>query len=73
MPGDDVLRILKTKPQVVMKDGKPTAVIINIEDYQELLERLEDTEDMADLERMRKGGLEVRKFADFLTEHINAL
>ena len=66
-------KILKTKPQVVMKNGKPSAVIIDIKDYQELLQRLEDKEDIADLERIRKGGLQVRKFDDFLTEHNNAL
>lgn len=65
--------ILKTKPQVIMKDGRPSAVIIDIRDYQELLDRLEDKEDLADLEKIRKGGLEVRKLSDFLAEHENAL
>jgi PHD/YefM family antitoxin component YafN of YafNO toxin-antitoxin module len=65
--------ILKTKPQVVMKDGKPSAVIIDINDYRELLEKLEDKEDLADLEKIRMGGIQVRKFEDYLTEHNNAL
>lgn len=66
-------KILKIKPQLVMKNGKPDAVIINIKDYRELLGRLEDKEDIADLERIRKGGLQVRKFSDFLMENDNAL
>jgi PHD/YefM family antitoxin component YafN of YafNO toxin-antitoxin module len=66
-------KILKVKPQLVMKNGKPDAVIINIKDYRELLGRLEDKEDIADLERIRKGGLQVRKFSDFLMENDNAL
>jgi len=66
-------RILKIKPQVVMKNGKPDAVIINIKDYRELLERLEDKEDIADLERIRKNGLRVKKFSDFLMENDNVL
>jgi PHD/YefM family antitoxin component YafN of YafNO toxin-antitoxin module len=66
-------RILKIKPQVIMKDGRPSAVIIDIIDYRELLERLEDKEDLADLEKIRIGGVHVRKFEDFLTEHNNAL
>jgi len=67
-------RILKTKPQVIMKDGRPSAVIIDINDYRELLERLEDKEDLADLEKIRiGGGVHVRKFEDYLTEHNNAL
>jgi PHD/YefM family antitoxin component YafN of YafNO toxin-antitoxin module len=64
---------LKTKPQIVMKDGKPSAVIIDIKDYRELLEKLEDKEDIADLDKIRIGGIQVRKFEDFLTEHDNAI
>lgn len=66
-------KILKVKPQVVMKNGRPNAVIIDIKDYQKLLERLEDKEDIADLERMRKSSLHFRNFNDFLAEHNNAL
>jgi prevent-host-death family protein len=66
-------KILKTKPQVIMKNGKPNAVIIDIKDYQKLLERLEDKEDLVDLEKMRKDSLHFRKFDDFLAEHNNAL
>jgi len=61
-------KLLRDKPQVVMKNGKPNAVIINIRDYQNMLERLEDKEDLADLEKMRKGGLHFRKFDEFLAE-----
>lgn len=66
-------RKLKMKPQVIMKNGEPEAVIINIKDYRRLLERLEDKEDIADLEKIRKGVLRVRKFSDFLMENDNAL
>jgi PHD/YefM family antitoxin component YafN of YafNO toxin-antitoxin module len=66
-------RKLKMKPQVIMKNGEPEAVIINIKDYRRLLERLEDKDDIADLEKIRKSGLHVRKFSDFLTEDDNAL
>lgn len=66
-------KLSKAKPQVVMKNGKPNAVIIDIRDYQNMLERLEDKEDLADLEKIRKGGLHFRKFDDFLAEHNNAV
>ena len=62
-------KLLKTKPQLVMKNGKPNAVIIDIKDYQKMLERLEDKEDLADLAKMRKGGLHFRNLDDFLSEH----
>ena len=66
-------KILKTKPQLVMKDGKPNAIIIDIKDYRKLLESLEDREDIADLEKIRKTGLNVRKLSDFLMDHNNGL
>ena len=64
-------RIVKTKPQLVMKNGKPNAVIIDIEDYRKMLERLEDKEDLADLMKIRSGTPSFRKFEDFLTEQNN--
>ncbi len=66
-------KILKTKPQLVMKDGKPNAIIIDIKDYRQLLERLEDKEDIADLEKIRNAKPSVRKLNDFLTDHNNGL
>jgi prevent-host-death family protein len=73
MGGKSISKILRIKPQVVMRNGRPDAVIIDIKDYQKLLERLEDKEDLADLIKMRKGSLHFRKFDDFLAEHKNAL
>lgn len=62
-------KAIRTKPQVILKNGKPDAVIINIKDYYKMLDRLEDKEDVAELERIRKGRLKFRKFDDFLSEH----
>jgi len=45
--------ILK-EPEYIINKGKPTKVILDIEQYQELLERIEDTEDLAELEAIRK-------------------
>jgi len=61
-------RIVKTKPQLIMKNGKPNAVIIDIEDYRKMLERLEDKEDLDDLIKIRSGILSFRKFEDFLAD-----
>ncbi len=62
-------KLLKTKPQVVMKNGRPDAVIIDLNDYERILERLEEKEDIEDLEKIRAGGAKFRKFDDFLAEH----
>ena len=61
-------RIVKTKPQLIMKNGKPDAVIIDIEDYRKMLERLEDKEDLDDLIKIRSGITSFRKFEDFLAD-----
>lgn len=61
-------KLVKTKPQLVMKNGKPNAVIIDIQDYRKMLERLEDKEDLDDLVKIRMSTPSFRKFDDFLTE-----
>jgi prevent-host-death family protein len=37
----------RKKPEIILRDGKPTAVILDIEEYREMLERLEDLEDIS--------------------------
>lgn len=59
----------RSQPQIVVKNGEPTAVILDIDEYQEILERLEDLEALKALEQMRKKPLRFRKFEDFLKEH----
>ena len=56
-------------PEIVFRDGKAKAVIIDIEEYRALLERLEDLEDLKTLEEMRRRPLRFRKLEDFLEEH----
>lgn len=57
------------RPQIVLRNGKPAAVIIDIDEYRELLERLDDAEDLRELEEMRKRPLSFVKLEDFLSEH----
>ena len=45
---------LLEKPQFVIKEGKPTAVTLGIKTFEELLERIEDTEDLAELKRIKR-------------------
>ncbi len=56
-------------PEIVFRDGKAKAVILDIEEYRTMLERLEDLEDLKTLETMRKRPLRFRKLDDFLREH----
>ena len=56
-------------PEIVLKEGKPAAVILDIDEYQEMLERLEDAEDLKILEKVRKKPLNFRKLEEFLEEY----
>ena len=62
-------KIKRKIPEIVMREGEPTAVILDIGEYQEMLERLEDMEDLKMLENMRKKPLKFRSLADFLKEY----
>jgi PHD/YefM family antitoxin component YafN of YafNO toxin-antitoxin module len=59
---------VKTKKshEIILKNGKPKAVILDIGEYQEILERLEDIKDLKTLEKMRKRPLRFRRFEEFL-------
>ena len=61
-------KALTEGPQFIIKEGKPTAVILSIRDYEELLQRVEDAEDLAELRRLRKTTLKFRPFEEFLKE-----
>jgi len=56
-------------PEIVVRGGKPTAVILDIDEYREMLERLEDMEDFKMLEEMRKKTLKFKKLETFLKEY----
>jgi PHD/YefM family antitoxin component YafN of YafNO toxin-antitoxin module len=59
----------KKAPEIILREGKPSAVILDIDDYREMLERLEDLEDLDMLKEMRKRPLKFRKLEDFLKEY----
>ncbi len=56
------------EPEIVTRKGKPVSVIIPIKDYEELLERVEDSEDVAWLKRARLKPLHYRPLGDYLAE-----
>ena len=51
---------------IIMRRGKPVAVILPIADYEELLERVEDAADLAWLKRARKKPLHYRPLEEYL-------
>jgi hypothetical protein len=56
------------EPEIVTRKGKPVSVIIPIKDYEELLERVEDSDDVAWLKRARRKPLHYRALEDYLSE-----
>jgi len=58
----------RVHPQLIVRGGKPAAVILSIDEYREMLERLEDVEDLAALEAMKNRPLRFRKFEEFLKD-----
>ena len=53
------------EPEIVTKNGKPVSVILPIKQYQEILERLEDAEDVAWLKKVRRN-LQYRSLEEVL-------
>lgn len=61
--------VKRKKPEIILRGGKPRAVILDIDEYQEILERLEDAEDLRALNEMREKPLKFKKLEDFLDEY----
>ena len=57
------------QPELIYRDGEPVAVIVDIDSYEEMLERLEDADDLQALQEMRKRPLQFRTLEEFLQEH----
>jgi hypothetical protein len=54
--------------EIVTRNGKPVSVIVPIKQYEELVERAEDSADVAWLKRARKKQLRYRPLDEYLTE-----
>lgn len=56
------------EPEIVTKKGKPVSVILPIKDYNEIMERLEDAEDVSYLKKARRKPLHFRPLEDVLAD-----
>ncbi len=54
------------EPEIITKKGKPISVILPIKQYQEMLERLEDAEDVTWLKKARQKKLHYRPLEEAL-------
>ena len=62
-------RAKKRSPELVLRDGQPTAVILDIGEYQDMLERLEDLDDLEVLKQLRERPPSFRRLDEFLAEY----
>jgi prevent-host-death family protein len=60
---------LSREPELVTRNGKPTAVILPIKEYEALLMRAEDAADVRWLKERRKKPMSFRTLDEFLAEH----
>jgi len=63
---------MKTPPknaEIIMRDGKPVAIILDIDIYEQMLEQIESIEDLEYLEKIRQQPLEFRSLDDFLNSY----
>ena len=55
-------------PEIAFREGKPSAVILDIDEYKEMMERLEDMADLKMLEAMRRKPVKFKRLETFLKE-----
>ena len=70
-PGGVNLTTMKAtnrEPELVTRNGKPVSVVLPIKEYQELLERAQDSEDVAWLKRARRKKLHYQPLEDYLAK-----
>lgn len=58
-----------TKPKIVIKNGRPTEIILKLEEFREILERLEDIYDLSEIKKLKKKRISFRRIEDFLREY----
>jgi PHD/YefM family antitoxin component YafN of YafNO toxin-antitoxin module len=56
------------EPEMIYKGGKPTAVILPLAQYEELMERVEDAADLKYLQKVRRQGTSFRPLDEYLKE-----
>ena len=60
------MKAIQLEPEIVTRNGKPVSVILPIEEYRDLLERAEDSDDIAWLKQARQKPQQHRPLADYL-------
>jgi prevent-host-death family protein len=64
----DFMKTVFAEPEIVTKKGKPVSVILPIKNYTEIMERLEDSEDVAWLKKARRKSQHYRPIREVLAD-----
>jgi hypothetical protein len=62
------MKAIFSEPEIVTRRGKPVSVILSIKDYEELLERAEDAEDVLWLKKARRRPMHYRPLEEYVAE-----
>lgn len=62
------MKATRRQLEIVTRNGKPVSVILPIKDYEELLERAEDVDDVAWLMQARGKKLNYRPLGEYLAK-----
>ena len=60
------MKAVLSEPEIVTRHGKPVSVILPIKDYEELLERVEDAQDIAWLKQAAGKPKQYRPLSEYL-------
>ena len=60
---------LKHKPVVLYRNGKPSKVLLDIDVYKAILERLDDQDDLEYLRKLKEQGETFRPLEEFIADY----
>jgi prevent-host-death family protein len=60
------MAVTETIPQIIVRNGKPSAIILDINKYEKLLEMAGDREDLLELRRIKKNKTSFRELRTYL-------
>lgn len=58
-------RVILQKPNVVLRNGKPQAVILDLREYQRLLEAAEANSDLGELKKIKRSKTSFRPIEEY--------
>ena len=60
------MAVIREKTQIITRGGRPQAIILDINEYEKLLEAAEEKTDLAELRRIKKSKTSFRELNEYL-------